>query len=114
MPKLAESTTAVIVRGEKWEGACASEPYEAGWARETMVFVRLLAREGETGAALFRVQISPDGMRWVDEGATIQMPDRPEQVTFTKVAHFGNWLRVAIDLPEGVMAQPLVTLHLKG
>jgi hypothetical protein len=84
MPKLAESTTAVIVRGEKWEGVCASEPYEAGWAREAVLFLRLLAREGESGAALFRVQISPDGMRWVDEGATILVPEEPEQVTFAK------------------------------
>jgi hypothetical protein len=114
MPKLAESTTAVIVRGEKWEGVCASEPYEAGWAREAVLFLRLLAREGETGAALFRVQVSPDGMRWVDEGATILVPEEPEQVTFAKVAHFANWLRVEIDLPEGAMVQPLITLHLKG
>lgn len=114
MANLAESTTAVIVRGEHWSGACASEPYEAGWAREAVVFVRLLAREGETGAALFRVQISPDGMRWVDEGATILVPEGPEQVTFAKIAHFGNWLRVAIELPQGTTIQPLVTLHLKG
>jgi hypothetical protein len=72
------------------------------------------AREGDTGAAVFRVQISPDGMRWVDEGTTIPVPDGPEQVTFVRVAQFADWLRVAIDLPKGAKIQPLVTLHLKG
>jgi hypothetical protein len=114
MAKLAPSTTAIIVRGEHWTGRSASEPYEAGWAREAVVFVRLLAQEGETGTALFRVQISPDGMRWVDEGTTVLVPDGPERVTCAKVGQFGNWLRVAIDLPDGATLQPLVTLHLKG
>jgi hypothetical protein len=114
MPKLRESTTAIIVRGEHWAGECASEPYEAGWASEALLFVRLLVREGATGSEPFRVQISPDGMRWVDEGTTIPMPDDLERMTFAKVAHFGNWLRVALELPPGASIQPLVTLHLKG
>ena len=51
MPKLAESTTAVLVRGDAWQGAFASEPYEAGWAREAVIFVRLLKLQGDPGGA---------------------------------------------------------------
>lgn len=114
MPKLPESTTTVLVRGETWHGAFASEPYEAGWAREAVIFVRLLKLEGDPGTAEISVDISADGMRWAGEGARIPVPAETGEVTFAKVAHFGNWLRVSGRLPEGTSAQALVTLHLKA
>ena len=36
------------------------------------------------------------------------------QVVFAPVAHFGNWLRVAVDMPRGASAKVLVTIHLKA
>ncbi len=38
----------------------------------------------------------------------------PDAVTFARVAHFGNWLRIAADLPDGGAMTVLVTIHLKG
>jgi hypothetical protein len=35
-------------------------------------------------------------------------------VTFAKVAHFGNWLRLRADFPKGGGVQLLATLHLKA
>jgi hypothetical protein len=114
MPKLAESTTAVLVRGDAWQGVFASEPYEAGWAREAVIFVRLLRLQGDPGGAELGVDISADGMHWAEEGTRLRVPAQVGEVAATKVAHFGNWLRVSGRLPEGTTAQALVTVHLKA
>ena len=114
-----ENLTAVIARNERWTGTAATEPYEAGWATEAVIFVRALAIErGREAAAdvlppTARVQISADGMRWIDEGTTMPMPQSTEQDTSARVAHFGNWLRVVTELPAEVAMKVLVTVHLK-
>jgi hypothetical protein len=108
-----ESQTAVIARNERWSGATATEPYEAGWATEAVIFIRALAdAPGPAGTA--RVEISPDGMRWASEGTTFPLPFRQDEITFARVAHFGNWIRVASDLMDGAELTVLVTLHLKA
>jgi hypothetical protein len=110
---LRESQTAVVARNERWTGAVATEPYEAGWAREAVLFVRALKdAEGSPGTA--RVEISPDGMRWAPEGTTFPLPTQVDDVTFARVAHFGNWLRITADLPDGAALTVLVTYHLKA
>jgi hypothetical protein len=108
-----ESQTAVIGRNERWSGAGATEPYEAGWAAEAVIFIRALA-DAPDAEGTARVEISPDGMRWVQEGTTFPLPVRKDEVTFARVAHFGNWLRIATDLPDGAELTILVTLHLKA
>jgi hypothetical protein len=110
---LRESQTAVVARNERWTGSVATEPYEAGWAREAVLFVRALKdAEGSTGTA--RVEISPDGMRWCPEGTTFPLPARADEVTFARISHFGNWLRIAAELPDGSALMVLVTYHLKA
>lgn len=110
---LRESHTAIVVRNEVFAGDCASEPYEAAWAKEAIIWVRALAIKGKP-AGVFKVQISPDGMRWVDEGAKIKIPTKTETVEWVRVRHFGNWLRIVGKLPRGVEIKPLVTITLKG
>lgn len=111
---LRETHTAVIARNEVWTGSAATEPYEAGWATEAIVWFRALSLEGAIGSTVARVQISPDGMRWIDEGSTLQVPARENDVGFARVSHFGNWLRLVVDLPAGVTLKALVTVTLKG
>lgn len=109
---LRSSTTALVARAELWRGASATEPYEAGWASEAVVFIRAL--KAPTGdMPLARVEVSPDGMRWLAEGATVRLPDAADGMVIVRVAHFGNWLRVAADLPDGAEATVQVTMHLK-
>lgn len=112
MPR--ESQNAVVARNEPWRGEVATEPYEAGWAAEAVVFVRALAVEGDVGDARFRVQLSPDGMRWVDEGTEFAVPAREDETTFARVSRFGAWLRIATVLPPGATLKPLVTFSLKA
>ena len=68
---LPENLTAIVARNETWTGLAATEPYEAGWAREAIVFVRALkAPKGPLPTA--RIEISADGMHWVAEGSRIR------------------------------------------
>jgi len=117
-----ESHTAVLERNVEWSGAFAVEPYEVGWASEAIYFSRALAvtgerqgkaSEDELKGACGRVQISPDGMHWCDEGTAVPLPKSVGEVTFARVAHFGNWLRVVGELPDGVRLKVVVALALK-
>jgi hypothetical protein len=106
-----QSYTAVVERNVVWQGDISTEPYEAGWASEAIFFVRLLEDNGVIGAGPLRVQISPDGIRWCDEGAALVLSGR--EVDFVRVREFGNWLRLAGEWPAGASARVIVTLALK-
>jgi hypothetical protein len=110
---LRESQTAVVARNERWAGSVATEPYEAGWAVEAVLFVRAL-KDAQGAPGNVHVEISPDGMRWVPEGSTFKLPTKTDEVTFARVRHFGNWLRLAAELPDGAAVTVLVTYHLKA
>lgn len=110
---LPENVTAVVARNERWSGQAASQPHEAGWAREAIIFVRAL-KAPEGPQPLARVEISPDGMRWLPEGTTAQLPTEKDGQIALRVGHFGNWLRVTADFPAGSASTVLVTLHLKA
>lgn len=110
MPQVRESTTAVVARGDRFGTGDATEPYEAGWAAEAVVFL-LGMDPGEGGTA--SVQISPDGINWTDEGTHIPMPG-DGRVAFGRVGHFGNWLRIVCDVPDGATRRLHVTFHFKG
>ena len=110
---LRENHTAVIARNEAWTGVSATEPYEASWASEAIIFVRALAIDGPPGRVPVRVQISADGMRWIDEGTVFELPESTAEDRCARLARFGNWLRIRAELPAGLTMKVLVTLHLK-
>ena len=108
---LRRSYTATVERNVIWKGEFASEPYEAAWASEAIFFARAL--EVSSGfAATARVQISADGIHWVDEGAAFDLPRTKGDVTFCKVSHFGGWLRLQGEIAQGSITV-LVSLALK-
>ena len=106
-----QSYTAIVERNQEFAGTFTTEPYECGWAGEAIFYVRKLDTQGEVSGTPVQVQISPDGMRWCDEGTTLTLTDR--EVDFCKVKHFGNWLRLQGDLPQGVLLKVIVALCLK-
>lgn len=107
--------TAVLARGEVWEGVVHTEPYEAAWAAEAVFFVRVMqVPTGHGGVAMAQVQISPDGMHWVNEGASMDIQAQADALSFARVANFGGWLRLAVSVPAGVSIQVVATLALKG
>lgn len=110
--------TAVIARGEWWEDSLLTEPYEAAWAGEALFFVRVM-RTGEGAdagsvSAVARVQISPDGLHWADEGSSMRIPARADALAFARVREFGGWLRLAVEVPPGARLQVVATLALKA
>jgi hypothetical protein len=110
---LAHSTTAIVARNDLWRGEGASEPYECGWAREAIVWVRAMDLSGDLRGVHARIQISPDGLRWFDEGTALALPTAVDGIGFARVREFGNWLRVAVELPKGVSIKVLVTITAK-
>lgn len=110
---LKRSHTATIARNEVWAGEVATEPYEAGWAREAIFFVRALEASGTLQSASARVQISPDGIHWADEGTAFELPERAGGLAFGRVAQFGGWLRLHASLPDGAALRVIAALALK-
>ena len=109
---LRRSYTATVERNVVWQGEFSTEPYEAAWASEAIFFVRALDQSlgiGEEAA----VQISADGIRWVDEGTVFRLPVQADEVTFCRVSHFGGWLRIAGTLAPNNSIKVLVSLVLK-
>ncbi len=109
---LKRSYTAVVERNVQWSGAFTTEPYEVAWASEAIFFIRALDMNGERPINA-QVQISPDGIHWVDEGTTCTLPQQPDEVAFCKVSHFGGWLRVSGTLPDNQTITVIVYLTLK-
>ncbi|MEO8858138.1 MAG: hypothetical protein ABI343_14240 [Burkholderiaceae bacterium] len=116
MPSMIRNTyTAVIARGDLWEQSVQTEPYEAAWAAEAVFFVRVLEVVGPgKSAAVARVQISPDGLHWVDEGAQLQIDARPESLCFARISNFGGWLRLDVTVPPESGIKVVATLALKA
>jgi hypothetical protein len=106
-----QNVTVVVERDRPARGAFATEPYECGWASEAIFFIRKLHAGGQLVGQALRVQISPDGMRWCDEGTLVTLSEA--DIDFVRVAHFGNWLRLAGELPDPVDSRVLVALSLK-
>jgi len=108
---LRRSYTATVERNVIWKGEFASEPYESAWASEAIFFVRALEGTSATDAKAF-VQISADGIHWVNEGTILDLPNKKDQVTFCKVRHFGGFLRLRGVMPRTGL-KVLVSLALK-
>lgn len=111
---LAESYTAVIARGEDWVDGWTTEPYEASWAREAIIVVRTLERGTIAEGAKAHVQISLDGMRWLDEGSTLDIQPEVDGLSMARLSHFGHYIRLRADMPDGMTGYMLATLQLKA
>jgi hypothetical protein len=110
---LRRSYTATLARGERWTGSVQTEPYECAWAGEAIFFVRALEAKGMLTKGAARVQISPDGIHWTDEGTRMKLPGAKGEVTFARVRDFGGYLRLAAELPRGTSLTVVVALALK-
>lgn len=114
MPMLRESNTTIVERNEVWRGPFATEPCEAAWAAEAIYFVRTLDAHGPLDGVTARIQLSPDGMHWCDEGTTIRLPGEADGVAFGRARHFGGWLRLVGELPPAAELRVIVYLVLKA
>jgi len=102
--------TVPLERHKDLSNSFATEPYECGWASEAMFFIRVQELAGEGAALTAAVQVSADGIHWVDEG-TVFPPLTAPGDAFVRVQHFGGWLRLAGRV-EGVETRMNVMMHL--
>ena len=64
-------------------------------------------------APVANVQISPDGINWVDEGSAFA-PITGETLQFVRVMHFGGWLRLVGEVAgDGARFNVMIHLVLK-
>lgn len=90
---IAHSQSVVIERARHIKGHFETEPYEVGWAGEAVVFLTVRPEAKSDDWVEARMQISPDGVQWIDEGSAFAKQVGPG-VTFLKLSNFGNWLRI--------------------
>ena len=107
-----ESHTIVLERNTEWRGEFTTEPCEVAWASEAIFFIRALEATGIRAGCSARIQLSPDGIHWCDEGSGIRLPV-DEDVFYERVSHFGGWLRLVGALPAGASLKVIVYLALK-
>lgn len=103
-----EFYTVVLDRLTQFKGELASEPYEAGWADEALVFLRIHSFPSECNVS-FRVQISPDGIIWADEGSEKKGINK-EGVYFLKIKEFGGWLRLIVESDKEIKVTTYIAL----
>ncbi|MBM3801078.1 MAG: hypothetical protein FJW26_02075 [Acidimicrobiia bacterium] len=101
---LRRSFTAVLEKNAAFSEDFETEPYEVGWATEARFFVRVLNLSGDQTLFAGKVQISPDGISWCDEGTVMPQISQPGLYS-CRVREFGNWLRLQCELSG---AQPAV------
>jgi hypothetical protein len=103
--------TSVLARRVWIESDFHTQPYEAGWAREAVVFTQV---EGEHPDLTITTEISPDGITWLPKGEP-QVIAASERIAATALTVFGTWIRVSITgATERQRARVLVHLSLKG
>lgn len=86
---------------------------ECGWASEAIFFLIVEEVEGTHTRLDVQVQLSPDGINWIDEGKAFETIVEPGTF-FVRVKHFGTWLRVAGAVTgEEARVKLSVHLHLK-
>ena len=105
-----QSQSAVIERGVDLIDVHESEPFEVAWASEARWFVHFL-RPADEAVVEFRVQISPDGLNWIDhEGIPAVSTDARGFVSIP-VTQFGHWLRLTSSLIAGSEG-PMLRIYL--
>ena len=67
-----------------------------------------------TKGAKAHVQMSLDGMRWVDEGTILDIPTDVDGMAMARLGHFGHYLRLRAEMPGNATGFMLATLSLKA
>jgi uncharacterized protein DUF6385 len=106
-----QTYTSVLTRRVVIDGDYATEPYEAGWASEAVVFVQC---EGAHPDLVLATEISPDGISWIQRGQATTLA-RSDTIAELALVNFGNWLRLrVIGATPDAKARILVHVNGKG
>jgi hypothetical protein len=102
--------TTVVEQRKDFTDIVDTHPTEAAWAAEAIFFMTVEKVSGKEVELKVKVQISPDGVNWLDEGTAID-PVTEKGQYFMKVNHFGGWLRLLGKI-KGEDAIFNLTIHL--
>lgn len=106
-----QSQSAVLERGVELTDTHDTEPFEVAWAWEVRWYVHFL-RPADDTAVEFRVQISPDGINWIDhEGVAPVVADATGLLSIP-VERFGHWLRLRATRTSGT-GNPVLRIYLE-
>lgn len=84
----------VVLERLKWHlQDFETEPYETAWASEAIFFIRIHSISGNNATLDATVQLSVDGIDWVDDDLRFPTIDKAGTY-FLRVKHFGGWLRL--------------------
>lgn len=104
--------TVVLDRFATFKGTFATEPYEAGWADEAIVFIRIHELDEKTEIT-GKIQISMDGIVWIDEGTSFPTISCTGDY-FVKVKHFGGWIRLQSTVSGQHSCKATISMAFKG
>lgn len=104
-----QTNTSVLARRVTIDGDFATAPYEAGWAREVVVFVQV---EGDHPALTLTTEISPDGITWLRRGPEVVLAE-DAVIADLALTTFGNWVRVAVR-GASPAATARILIHING
>lgn len=85
--------TSTLEQRKDFSGLFHTHPMEAAWATEAIFFITVERVLGSTARLQAAVQISADGVNWVNEGTSFEDITDPG-TSFQRVKHFGGWLRL--------------------
>lgn len=85
--------TSVLERRRDITADFETPPFEVAWASEAIFFVRVEEVSGRDAWLEAAVQISVDGIQWIDEGSVFPRITGAGDY-FLRVRHFGGWLRL--------------------
>ena len=106
-----QTYTSVVTRRVVIDSDYATEPYEAGWASEAVIFLQV---EGEHPELVLEAEISPDGINWIRRGVAVVLP-ATDSIAEIALAHFGNWLRLTVTgATPSATARILIHVNSKG
>jgi hypothetical protein len=106
-----QSQSAVIERGVDLVGVHETEPFEVAWAGEARWFIHFL-RPVDDAVVEFRVQISPDGLNWIDHEGIPPLSSDASGFVSIPVTQFGHWLRLTSTLTAGSQG-PMLRIYLE-
>lgn len=104
-----QTYTSVLARRVTIDDVYSTQPYEAGWAREAVLFVQV---EGAHPDLALTAEISPDGITWIARGGPTTLA-AGDTIAEVPVANFGNWLRLTVT--GATAAEPArILVHVNG
>lgn len=106
-----QSQSAVIERGVDLDGMHDTEPFEVAWAGEARWWIHFL-KPADGTTVEFRVQISPDGLNWIDHEGIAPVESNASGFVSIPATNFGFWLRLRSTHLSGE-TEPMLRIYLE-